>query len=147
MQTDLNGFVFVCSGPNQPPAKPLQESLPLLRMTTMTRRQVGRFVKRPERAGDEMEPALHKTFSLSVPPQLCPERKGRRQEKMVARQARRDGLKRLHRAQVLRRRSISHWCTLKCCSGPRRPTVAAPACFRCCGNLTCQVTDRPVIVE
>lgn len=68
MQTDLSGVVFVCSGPNQPRAKPLQEILPLLRMKTRTRRRVGRFVKGPERVGDEMEPGLHTTFSLS----LCP---------------------------------------------------------------------------
>lgn len=119
MQTNINGFVFVCFGPNQPPANPLPESLPLVRMKTITRHQVGRFVKRPARGGDEMSRGL-KRRSLSIPPQLCPERKRRRQEKMVARQARREQLKRLHRAQVLRCCSISHSCTLKRCSGPQR---------------------------
>lgn len=68
-------------------------------------------------------------LSLSFLPQLYPERKRRKQEKMVARQARREQLKRLHRAQVLPCCSISHSCTFKYRSGPQRLTVTGSLPF------------------
>lgn len=85
---------------------------------------------------------------FSFLPQLCPERKRRKQEKMVARQARREQLKRLHRAQVLPCCAISHSCTsgcvclLSCVGSHLSVDLEEWSPLFTCGLLTVQAVQR-----